>query len=135
MAETGQYPEYCRALINQDDKSWTSFQAHFIEAQFDIRERQKTSLQSGYGANNLVGIEENFSNLDQAAAEDRASVTNLTDANMNLENKVAEKANHIATKDAAIETMKKVIQKLQWDIKTPKTRQSVQSTKKTGSSG
>ena len=61
-------------------------------------------------------------------------MTNLTDANMNLENQVADKANHMATNDAAIETMKKVVQKLQWDIKTPTTRKSGQSTKKTGSS-
>ena len=57
VAETGHYPEDCRAWRNQDDKSWTTFQAHFIEAQADLRERQQTSRQGGYGANNLVGIE------------------------------------------------------------------------------
>ena len=30
VAETGQYPEGCRAWRNQDDKSWTTFQGHFI---------------------------------------------------------------------------------------------------------
>ena len=34
-ADTGQYPEYCRDWSNQDDKSWTTFQAHFIKAQVD----------------------------------------------------------------------------------------------------
>ena len=32
VAETGQYPEDCRAWRNQDEKSWTYFQDHFIEA-------------------------------------------------------------------------------------------------------
>ena len=58
VAETGEYPEYCRPWRNQDGKFWTTFQAHFIEAQSDLRERQKTSRQGGYGANNLVGIKE-----------------------------------------------------------------------------
>ena len=40
----------------------------------------------------------------------------------------------MATKDAAIEIMKKLIQKLQGDIKTLKTRRLGQSTKKTDSS-
>ena len=35
-ADTGQYPEDCRYWSNQDDKSWTTFQAHFIEAQADL---------------------------------------------------------------------------------------------------
>ena len=57
VAETGQYPEDCRAWRNQDDKSSTYFQSHFIEEQADLRERRKTSRQGGYGVNNLVGIE------------------------------------------------------------------------------
>ena len=65
--------------------------------------------QGGYRVNNLVGINEAFSNLDQATAEDRAAVNNLTDANKHLQNKVAEKANNMATRDAAINTIKKLI--------------------------
>ena len=57
VTETGQYPEDCRSWKNQDDKSWTTFQDNFIEAQADLRERQQTSRQGGYRANNLVGIE------------------------------------------------------------------------------
>ena len=48
VTETGQYPEDCRSWKNQDDKSWTTFQDHFIEAQADLRERQQTSRQGGY---------------------------------------------------------------------------------------
>ena len=44
VAETGQYPEDCRVWRKQDEKSWTTFQAYCIEAQADLRERQKTSL-------------------------------------------------------------------------------------------
>ena len=84
MEDTGQYPEDCRAWNNQDEKSCTTFQAHLIEAQENLRERQKTSRQGGYGSNNLVGIQEAFTILAQATAEDRAAVTNLTDANRHL---------------------------------------------------
>ena len=63
VAETGQYPEYFRAWRNQDDKSWTTFKAHFIETQDNLRERQQISRQRGYGSNNLVGIKEAFVNL------------------------------------------------------------------------
>ena len=84
VAETVQYPEYWRPWRNQYYKSWASFQAHFIEAQADLRKRHQTSLQGGYRANNLVGMEEAFANLSQATSEDRAAVTYLTDANMNL---------------------------------------------------
>ena len=84
VAETGQYPKDCRVWRKQDKKSWTEFQAHFIEAQSDLRERQQTSCQVGYGANNLVQIEEAFANLTQATSEYRAAVTNLAGANMNL---------------------------------------------------
>ena len=56
VAEIDQYPEDWRARRNQDDKSWTSFQAHFIEAHAELQERRQTSRQGGYGANNLVVI-------------------------------------------------------------------------------
>ena len=131
MAETGQYPEDCRTWRNQDDKSWTTFQAHFIEAQADLRERQKTSRQGRYGANNLVVIEEAFTNLAQATAEDRAAVTNLTDENRHLATQVAAQANNMATKDASMDTMSKIIQQLQGEINTLKSKQAGQTTKKT----
>ena len=57
VSETGQYPEDCQAWRNQTKKSWKSFQYHFILVQADIRERQQTSIQGGYGSNNLVWIE------------------------------------------------------------------------------
>ena len=113
VVETCPYPEYCRAWRNQDEKSWTTFQAHFIETQADLRERQKTSHQGGYRANNLVGIEEAFSNLAQATADDRVAVNKLTDANRYLETQVASQANSMATKDAAMDTMQNIIQQLQ----------------------
>ena len=135
VAKTVQYPEDCSFWRNQDYKSWISFQACFIEAQADLRERQQTSRQGVYRANNLVGIKKAFVNLSQAAPEDRVVVTNLTDANKHLANQVANQANHMATKYSAVDTMQKLIQKLQGGIKTLTTRQAGQSTKNTGSSG
>ena len=113
VAEMGHYPEYCRDWRNQDEKSWTTFQVHFIEAQADLRERQKISLQGGYRANNLLGMEEAFVSLAQATTEDRAAMTNLNDTYRHLETQVAVQANNMATKYAAMETMSKLIQQLQ----------------------
>ena len=47
VVETGKYPEECRAWRKQDEKSWTAFKDHFIEAQADLIERQQTSIQGG----------------------------------------------------------------------------------------
>ena len=58
-------------------------------------------------------IKEDFTNLAQATAEDRASVTNLTDANRHPATQVAAQANNMTTKDSAMETMQKIIQQLQ----------------------
>ena len=129
VAETGQYPEDCRSWRNQDDKSWTTFQAHFIEAQAGLRERQQTSQQGGYGAKKLVDIEEAFTNLAQATAEDRVAVTNLTDTNRHLAAQVEAQANNMTTKDNAMETMQKIILQLQGELKTMKSKQAGQSTK------
>ena len=109
VAETGQYPEKCRAWRNQEDKSWTTFQVYLIEAQTNLRDRQKTSQQGGYGANNLVFIEEAFANLAQATAEDREAVTKLTKANRYLSTQVAAQAKNMTTKDVAMETTKNII--------------------------
>ena len=57
VVNTGQLPEDCRSWRNQDDKYWITFQVHCIESQVELRERQQTSRQGGYRANNLVGIE------------------------------------------------------------------------------
>ena len=63
-------------------------------------------------------------------SEDRAAGTNLTDKNIHLATQVADQANHVVTKDAAIATMKKLIHQLQGKIKTLKINQSGQVTKK-----
>ena len=134
VAETGQYPEDYRAWRNQDYKSWTTLQSHFIEAQADLIEREKTSLQGGYVPNNLVGINKAFAKPAQARLEDRAAVTNLADANIHLATQMAAQANKMVTKDSAMETMSKLIQQLQGEIKTLKSKQAGQSTKKPNSS-
>ena len=85
--------------------------------------------QGGYRVNNLVGINEAFANLDQATAEDRAAVNNLTDANTHLAIQVSKEANHMANKDTNIETMTKLIQQIQGEIKTLKTKQAGKITK------
>ena len=68
----------------------------------------------------LFGIEEALANLAQATAEDRATVTNLTDSKMNLTKQVVYHANHMATEDAAMATIQKTIRKLQGEINTLK---------------
>ena len=49
-----------------------------------------------------MGIKEAFTNLAQEMAEDKASVTNRTDANKHLEIQVAAQANSMTTKYAAM---------------------------------
>ena len=63
-----------------------------------------------------MGIKESFINLAQATAEDRAEVNNLTDVNRHLATQVAKQANNMATKDATMKTMTKLIQPLQGEI-------------------
>ena len=53
-----------------------------------------------------MGIEEAFANL-------RAAVTNLTNANRHLATQMAAQANNMTTKDAAMETIQNLIQQLQ----------------------
>ena len=89
-------------------KPWTDLQAHFIKAQDDLRECQQISHQGGYGANKLIRIEEAFTNLSQETADDRAEVTNLTGANMNLTTKVSKYAIHMVTNDSYM------VSQLQW---------------------
>ena len=54
-------------------------------AQADLHKYHKTSHQGGYindgGANNTMEIQQEFYNLAQATAEDRAAVTNLMTEN------------------------------------------------------
>ena len=66
VAKTDHYKEYCRAWYEVKEKTWSEFQAPFIESQSDLRERQKMVRQGGYRSNILMGIEEDFSNLYQA---------------------------------------------------------------------
>ena len=79
------------------------FQAHFIEAQADVRERQQTSQQGEYHtgtANTVTEMSVVFANLAQATAEHLAGITNLTTTNINLTEQVALYANRLSTKEA-----------------------------------
>ena len=76
-----------------------------------------------------MGIEEAFTNLSQAMAEDRAEVNNLDDANRHLASQVAAQAKNMTTKDAAMETMQEIILQLQGELKTLKAKQADQRTK------
>ena len=60
-----------------------------------------------------MGIEEAFTNLAQATAEDRSVVTNLTDKNRHLAAQVSAQTNNMMTKDSDMETMQKIILQLQ----------------------
>ena len=44
VAETGKFQENCRTwrAKSEPENTWTTFQAHFIEAQANLRERQQT---------------------------------------------------------------------------------------------
>ena len=50
VAETAQLQEDCRTWRAklEMEKTWTTFQAHFTEAQADLQEQHQTSCQGGY---------------------------------------------------------------------------------------
>ena len=59
--------------MSDPEKTWTTFQAHSIEVQANLRERQKTSCQGGYHTittNITMKMSMAFENLTQATAED-----------------------------------------------------------------
>ena len=102
-AETGQLQEYCRTCWSklEQENTWTTFQAHFIEAQADLWERQKTFRQGRYHtgtAKNSIEMSMVFANLSQATAEYCAVITNLTTTNIILTEQVVMYANPLSTK-------------------------------------
>ena len=60
-----------------------------------------------------MGIEEDFTNLVQATAEERVAVTNLTDINILLSEYIAEYAENLFTKEAKLASVHKAIANLQ----------------------
>ena len=86
----------------EPEKTWTKDQAHFIEAQADLREQQETSHQGGCSIagieNNAMEISMDFANLAQAMSEDHATINNLMTENSTLTNKVALYSNRLPTK-------------------------------------
>ena len=60
-----------------------------------------------------MGIEEDFTNLVQATAEERVAVTNLTDINILLSEYIAEYAENLFTKEAKLASLHKAISNLQ----------------------
>ena len=73
------------------EKTCTKFQAQFIKVQADIREWQQTSRNGGYStgtSHNAMEMSMEFYKLKKASAEDCASITNLTTANITLTEQV-----------------------------------------------
>ena len=105
IAETGKFHEDCQtwqAKLEQE-KTWTKFQAHFIEAQADLRELQKTYHQGGYHTGtekNAMEMSMTFANLEQATAEYCSAVTNLNTANSTLTEQVALYTNRLSAKES-----------------------------------
>ena len=101
---------------SEPEKTWTTFQAHSIDAQSDLREHQHTSCQGGYitgTAYNTMEMSMVFANLAQAMAEDQAAVTNLTTSNNNLTEQVALYTNRLPNKEDDNMDLQKAIKKLQ----------------------
>ena len=81
---TGVYQDDCWMWRNKATKTWTEFQEHFIESHAVVSSLWVNPRHGKYGEHNTKGIKEAFYNLVQATTEDRAAVTNLTDANKTL---------------------------------------------------
>ena len=141
VAETGKFQEDCRTWRSksEQEKTWASFQAHFIEAQADLRELQQTSRQGGYHtrtANNAMEMSVEFANLAHATAEDRVAVTNLTRENSTLTEQVALYANRISNKEADNIALQAYMRNLQGEIKNLKTKMySLKKSRHSGGAG
>ena len=101
------------------EKTWITFQAHFIEAQADLWERHKTSRQGEYHTgttDNAMEISMEFENLAQSMAEDRAVVINLNTANSNLIEQVALYVNRLSNKEAENMALHIAMKNLQGEV-------------------
>ena len=79
----------------------------------DLQECQKTARQFGHGTNNLVGIEETFTNTAHDTVEDRTAVTNLLGANISLPVQVNKYTNNLSSKEAGMAIPQKTITNFQ----------------------
>ena len=112
------------------EKYCTDLQTHFIKFQAELQERHQTLRQGGYKANDLIGIEEEFSNLDQVKAKDRTTMTNLNVTNINLTNQVVEYTNHPETKEYEMTALTKTTSQIQGKIKPLKSKLAGHNTKR-----
>ena len=88
------------------------------------------------GANNLVGMQDEFSNLEQATLEDQVAVTNLKYVNTTLTDQVALYTNHLSSKDAENSTLQREVLNLQGENKTHEhENESIKGYRFTGGSG
>ena len=89
VIETGKFQEdfWTWRAKSEPENIWTTFQAHFVEAQDDLRKRQYNYHQGGYSidtSHNNMEMSMEFANLELASEEDCAAVTNLTTAKSTL---------------------------------------------------
>ena len=67
-------------------------------------------------------IKEAFDNLAQAAAENRATVANLTDSNISFTAQVAEYAKNLLVKESEMAALHKTFSNLQGEINNPEVK-------------
>ena len=94
---TGMYFDECKTWrqLPNNDKTWTQFKTHFLEAQKDLRLQQQTTQQAGFHANfasthNANETATALANLAEATASDREAFAALVTTNSNLTKQLTE---------------------------------------------
>ena len=90
-----------RRVSDYEEIGRASSRVDLLEAQADLRKQHQTSCQVGYIssgiANNTMEMFADFSNLEQATAEDIADFANLTTENITHTNQVVMYSNRLST--------------------------------------
>ena len=94
---TGMYFDECKTWrqLPNNDKTWTQFKTHFLEAQKDLRLQQQTTQQAGFHANfasthNANETATALANLAEATELDREAFAALVTTNSNLTKQLTE---------------------------------------------
>ena len=115
--QTGIYNDYCKDWRSkpEEDKTWNEFKIFFTKANQNLRKSRVTSQTAGYQENNLcqlcvedspseVQALEAIANLATASAENRQTITKLTETNASLVKELVELQKEIASLKSSTST-------------------------------
>eukprot|EP00957_Ditylum_brightwellii_P203163 15333488-Ditylum_brightwellii.AAC.1 len=116
------------------EHTWENFIQHFTKAHQELTELQSATQQGGFVANNMELENTNqqtvqaLEDLLQATTEDKMTVTNLSTANTNITQQVANLTRNMTKKDTELGAIKQSIDKLTEQLQTLSVGQAQRST-------